>query len=229
MASTFKKVTQERNDKNHSQGGSNKASYLKNDAEFKKIFGLTKDLRVCLTRIPDNLGSGEGFDSFSKSDTYKETELIVKEEKKKQGFDKKRKAKAVKKMDHTKKRKTESVHNTAVNGGNNVTMSQLVSSILPASDVSRHNILTGHNKTREEKRTEVEHYTPENQEKGTLSSNVAFEQSHSFNKNYTEDIFPIMPPELEETIRDEKIRRLKQVLREKEAALEEMRKKMHQK
>ncbi|XP_047582615.1 ligand-dependent nuclear receptor-interacting factor 1 isoform X1 [Lutra lutra] len=232
MASTFENVTQERNDKNHSQGGSNKASYLKNDAEFKKIFGLTKDLRVCLTRIPDHLASGEGFDSFSslvKSDTYKETELIVKEEKKKQGFDKKRKAKTVKKMDHTKKRKTESVYNTAANGGTNVTNSQLVSGILPTSDVSRHNILISHNKTREEKRTEVEHYTPENQEKGTLSSNAAFEQSHSFNKNYTEDIFPMTPPELEETIRDEKIRRLKQVLREKEAALEEMRKKMHQK
>ncbi|XP_044094827.1 ligand-dependent nuclear receptor-interacting factor 1 isoform X1 [Neovison vison] len=232
MASTFEKVTQERNDKNHSQGGSSKASYLKSDAEFKKKFGLTKDLRVCLTRIPDHLASGEGFDSFSslvKSDTYKETELIVKEEKKKQGFDKKRKAKTVKKMDHTKKRKTESVYNTAANGGTNVTNSQLVSSILPTSDVSRHNVLTSRNKTREEKRTEVEHYTPENQEKGTLSSNAAFEQSHSFNKNYTEDIFPMTPPELEETIRDEKIRRLKQVLREKEAALEEMRKKMHQK
>ncbi|XP_011215686.1 ligand-dependent nuclear receptor-interacting factor 1 isoform X2 [Ailuropoda melanoleuca] len=232
MASTLEKVTQERNDKNYSQGGSNKASYLKNDAELKKIFGLTKDLRVCLTRIPDHLGSGEGFDSFSslvKSDTYQETELIVKEDKKKQGFDKKRKAKTGKKMDHTKKRKTESVYNTAVNGGTDVTSSQLVNSILPASDVSHHNILTSRNKTREEKRTEVEHYTPENQEKGTLSSNTAFEQSHSFNKSYTEDIFPMTPPELEETIRDEKIRRLKQVLREKEAALEEMRKKMHQK
>ncbi|XP_027957951.1 ligand-dependent nuclear receptor-interacting factor 1 isoform X1 [Eumetopias jubatus] len=232
MASTLEKVTQERNDKNHSKGGSNKASYVKSDAEFKKIFGLTKDLRVCLTRIPDHLGSGEGFDSFSslvKSNTYKETELIVKEEKKKQGFDKKRKAKTVKKMDHTKKRKTESVYNTAINGGTNVNNSQLVNSILPTSDVSCHNILTSRNKTREEKRTEVEHYTPENQEKGTLSSNAAFEQSHSFNKNYTEDIFPMTPPELEETIRDEKIRRLKQVLREKEAALEEMRKKMHQK
>ncbi|XP_045657488.1 ligand-dependent nuclear receptor-interacting factor 1 isoform X1 [Ursus americanus] len=232
MASTLEKVTQERNDKNYSQGGSNKASYLKNDAEFKKIFGLTKDLRVCLTRIPDHLGSGEGFDSFSslvKSDTYQETELIVKEEKKKQGFDKKRKAKTGKKMDHTKKRKTESVYNTAVNGGTDVTSSQLVNSILPTSGVSHHNVLTSRNKTREEKRTEVERCTPENQEKGTLSSNAAFEQSHSFNKSYTEDIFPMMPPELEETIRDEKIRRLKQVLREKEAALEEMRKKMHQK
>lgn len=62
-----------------------------------------------------------------------------------------------------------------------------------------------------------------------MSLNAAFEQSHSFSKNYAEDIFPMTPPELEETIRDEKIRRLKQVLREKEAALEEMRKKMHQK
>ncbi|XP_049472557.1 ligand-dependent nuclear receptor-interacting factor 1 isoform X1 [Panthera uncia] len=232
MASTLEKVPQERNDKNHSQGGSNKVSHLKNDAEFKKIFGLTKDLRVCLTRIPDHLGSGEGFDSLSrlvKTNTYKETEFIEKEEKKKQGFDKKRKAKTVKKMDHTKKRKTESAYNTALNGGTNVTNSQLVSSILPTSDVSHHNILTSCNKTREEKKTEVEHCTPENQQKGTLSLNVAFEQSHSFNKSYTEDIFPMTPPELEETIRDEKIRRLKQVLREKEAALEEMRKKMNQK
>ncbi|XP_039077585.1 ligand-dependent nuclear receptor-interacting factor 1 isoform X3 [Hyaena hyaena] len=232
MASTLEKVPQERNDKNHSQRGSNKASHVKNDAEFKKLFGLTKDLRVCLTRIPDHLGSGKGFDSFSslvKSNTYKQTEFIEKEEKKKQGFDKKRKAKIIKKMDRTKKKKTESAYNTALNGGTNVTNSQLVNSILPTSDVSHHNILTNLNKTREEKTTEVEHCTPENQEKGTLSSNAAFEQSHSFNKNFTEDIFLMAPPELEETIRDEKIRRLKQVLREKEAALEEMRKKMHQK
>ncbi|XP_004263221.2 ligand-dependent nuclear receptor-interacting factor 1 isoform X1 [Orcinus orca] len=232
MASTLEKVTQERNDKNNSQGRSNKASYLNNDAELRKIFGLTKDLSVCLTRIPHHLGSGGGFDSFSclvKSDTYKETEFIVKEEGRKQGFGKKRKAKTNKKMDHTKKRRTESVYNTTVNGGTNVTSSQLVSSILPTSNVSHHNILRGCNKTREEKRSEVEHSTHGNEEKCTLSSNTAFEQSHSFNKNYTEDIFPMTPPELEETIRDEKIRRLKQVLREKEAALEEMRMKMSQK
>lgn len=87
MASTLEKVPQERNDNSYSQRGSNKASHVKNDAEFKKIFGLTKDLRVCLTRIPDHLGSGKGFDSFSslvKSNTYKQTEFIEKEEKKKQ-------------------------------------------------------------------------------------------------------------------------------------------------
>uniref|UniRef100_A0A2K6K517 Ligand dependent nuclear receptor interacting factor 1 n=1 Tax=Rhinopithecus bieti TaxID=61621 RepID=A0A2K6K517_RHIBE len=217
MASTSDKGAPGRNDKKDSHGRSNKASHLKSDAELKKIFGLTKDLRVCLTRIPDHLTSGEGFDSFSSlvnSGTYKETEFMVKEgERKQQNFDTKRK----------------NAYNTIINGEANVTSSQPLSSILPASDVSQHNILTSHSKTRQEKRTEIEYYTYERQEKGTLNSNAAYEQSHFFNKNYTEDIFPVTPPELEETIRDEKIRRLKQVLREKEAALEEMRKKMHQK
>lgn len=156
MASTLEKVTQERNDKNSSQRRSNKVSYLKSDAELKKIFGITKDLRVCLTRIAQQLGSGEGFDSISplvKSETYKEAEFIVKEEGRKQsysklqqGIDKKRKAKTTKKMDHPKKRRTSSVNNTTINGGTNVTSSQLISSILPTSDVSNHNILTSCNK-----------------------------------------------------------------------------------
>lgn len=132
-------------------------------------------------------------------------------------------------MDHTKKRKTESAYyNTTANGGTNVTGSQL-GYILPTPDVSHHNIVTSYNKTREEKRTEIQYCAHENQEKDALRLNADFEQSHSFSKNYTEDIFPMTPPELEETIRDEKIRRLKQMLREKEAALEEMRKNMHQK
>ncbi|XP_069335098.1 ligand-dependent nuclear receptor-interacting factor 1 isoform X1 [Eulemur rufifrons] len=231
MASTLEKGTKERNRK-VLQGRNNKTSYLKSDAELKKIFGLTKDLRVCLIRIPDHFGSGEGFDSFSslvKSGTYKDTEFVVKAKEKKQSIDKKRKAKTIKKMDHTKKRKTESAYDVVINGGTNVTSSQLLNSILPASDVSQPNIHTSLSKSREEKKTEIEHYLHEKQEKGSLSSNAAHEQSHSFNKNYAEDIFPMTPPELEETIRDEKIRRLKQVLREKEAALEEMRKKMHQK
>ncbi|KAM9244167.1 ligand-dependent nuclear receptor-interacting factor 1 [Dugong dugon] len=233
MASTLKKDKKESNDMKDTQEGSNKALCLKNDAEFKKIFGLTRDLRVCLTRIPDHLDSGKSFDAFTslvKGDTYKKSELMVEKEERKQGFDKKRKAKTIKKMCYTKKRKTESTCNTAINGETNVTSSQLLSNILPASEVSQYNSLTSHKKTREEKRTEVDHCIHDNQEKGTLNSNATFEQSHSFNKNYyTEDVFPMTPPELEETIRDEKIRRLKQVLREKEAALEEIRKKMHQK
>ncbi|KAG8517604.1 Ligand-dependent nuclear receptor-interacting factor 1, partial [Galemys pyrenaicus] len=231
MASTLEKVTQERNDKKNSEGKNDKALCLKSDAELKKIFGLTKDVRVCLTRIPGHLGSGDGLESFSrlmKCDAYKATECVVKEEQRKQNFVKKRKVKTSKMtVDHTKRKKTESAHDTAVNGGTSATSSQLESSVLPASDTSHDNILTSRNKIREEKRTDIEHCSQE--EKDTLSSNATFEQSHSFNKNYTEDFFPMTPPELEETIRDEKIRRLKQALREKEEALEEMRKKMHQK
>lgn len=89
MASTLGKITPERNERKNYQERSSK-SYLKSDAEFKKIFGLTKDLRVCLTRIPVHLGSGKSFESFSslvKSDTYKETKFTVKEGERKQVID----------------------------------------------------------------------------------------------------------------------------------------------
>ncbi|KAJ7419255.1 ligand-dependent nuclear receptor-interacting factor 1 isoform X3 [Pitangus sulphuratus] len=46
--------------------------------------------------------------------------------------------------------------------------------------------------------------------------------------SFRDDAFPAAPPDLDETIRDEKIRRLKQLLREREAALEEMRREMQQ-
>ncbi|NWV63593.1 LRIF1 factor, partial [Malurus elegans] len=41
--------------------------------------------------------------------------------------------------------------------------------------------------------------------------------------SFRDDAFPVAPPDLDETVRDEKIRRLKQLLREREAALEAMR------
>lgn len=134
-------------------------------------------------------------------------------------------------MHYTKKRKIENADDPVMNvmNGTDAASSQLLSSILPTSDISQHDIVTSHNTTREDKRTEAEHCSHDKQEKGTLSSSTSFEESTYFNKNFTEDIFPVTPPELEETIRDEKIRRLKQILREKEAALEELRKKMHQK
>ncbi|XP_029331226.1 ligand-dependent nuclear receptor-interacting factor 1 isoform X2 [Mus caroli] len=236
MASIVKKEIQEKgNNKKYSQGSHTniKASCLKNDAEFKKLFGLTKDLRVCLTRIPDHLGSGKSFNSFNslvKSSSYKDANFVVKKEEKNQSFSKKRKVESMK-MGNTKKIKIENADDTVMNimNGTDVASSQLLSSILPTSDISQHNIVTSHSTTREDKRTEAEHCSHEKQEKGTLSSSTSFEQSTFLNKNFMEDIFPVTPPELEETIRDEKIRRLKQILREKEAALEELRKKMYQK
>lgn len=44
----------------------------------------------------------------------------------------------------------------------------------------------------------------------------------------SDDALPLTPPDLDETIRDEKIKRLKQLLRQREAALEEVRRKMQQ-
>ncbi|XP_064030036.1 ligand-dependent nuclear receptor-interacting factor 1 isoform X2 [Pogoniulus pusillus] len=46
--------------------------------------------------------------------------------------------------------------------------------------------------------------------------------------SFRDDAFPWTPPDVDETIRDEKIKRLKQLLREREAALEEVRRKMQQ-
>uniref|UniRef100_A0A8C6J1Q5 Uncharacterized protein n=1 Tax=Melopsittacus undulatus TaxID=13146 RepID=A0A8C6J1Q5_MELUD len=46
--------------------------------------------------------------------------------------------------------------------------------------------------------------------------------------SFRNDAFPLTPPDLDETIQDERIERLKQQLREREAALEEMRRKMQQ-
>ncbi|KAM5257015.1 ligand-dependent nuclear receptor-interacting factor 1 isoform 2-T2 [Ctenodactylus gundi] len=235
MASTLKTGTRESKDKKDPQRSSNKASYLKSDAEFKKLFGLTKDLKVCLTRIPDHLGSGKSFDCFNslvKNSSYKERGFMVKQEERKQVIiDFSKRKKTIKKMNHTKKRKTESVlnRNKVTNGEANVTSSQPLNSVIQTSDIPQYNTLPGRSKTREEIRSNSDHYPLGKQEKEALSSHVDFEQSHFFSKNYTEDIFPVTPPELEETIRDEKIRRLKQMLKEKEAALEEMRKKMHQK
>lgn len=87
MASVLENHTQESKDVKESEESTNKALYLKSDTEFRKIFGLTKDVRVCLTRIPDHLDCGKGFDYLSSlvtDGTYRKTEFVVKEEKNKQ-------------------------------------------------------------------------------------------------------------------------------------------------
>ncbi|NXR97445.1 LRIF1 factor, partial [Oxylabes madagascariensis] len=57
-----------------------------------------------------------------------------------------------------------------------------------------------------------------------ISVLVTYEEDTSILEgSFRDDAFPVAPPDLDETIRDEKIKRLKQLLREREAALEEMR------
>lgn len=57
---------------------------------------------------------------------------------------------------------------------------------------------------------------------------TAEEDTSVLEGSFRDDAFPVAPPDLDETIRDEKIKRLKQLLREREAALEEMRREMQQ-
>ncbi|XP_063274258.1 ligand-dependent nuclear receptor-interacting factor 1 isoform X1 [Prinia subflava] len=62
-----------------------------------------------------------------------------------------------------------------------------------------------------------------------ISVSVTSEEDPSILEgSFRDDAFPVAPPDLDETIRDEKIKRLKQLLREREAALEEMRREMQQ-
>lgn len=46
--------------------------------------------------------------------------------------------------------------------------------------------------------------------------------------SFRDDAFPMAPPDLEETIREERIKRLKQTLRQQNAALEELRRERQQ-
>ncbi|XP_063000325.1 ligand-dependent nuclear receptor-interacting factor 1 [Elgaria multicarinata webbii] len=69
-----------------------------------------------------------------------------------------------------------------------------------------------------------------NEENNTLTPTSPCCENETFfsEDSFREDIFPFSPPDLEETIKDEKITRLKFLLREREAELEEIRKKMQQ-
>nr|XP_060628467.1 ligand-dependent nuclear receptor-interacting factor 1 isoform X1 [Anolis sagrei ordinatus] len=68
------------------------------------------------------------------------------------------------------------------------------------------------------------------EEISTLSSASDYCENEPFHSeaSFKEDIFPFSPPDLEDTIGDEKIKRLKRLLREQEAALEEISKNMQQ-
>ncbi|XP_041345465.1 ligand-dependent nuclear receptor-interacting factor 1 isoform X1 [Pyrgilauda ruficollis] len=56
-----------------------------------------------------------------------------------------------------------------------------------------------------------------------ISVLVSEEDTSILEGSFRDDAFPVAPPDLDETIRDEKIKRLKQALRQQNAALEELR------
>uniref|UniRef100_A0A7N4PXA1 Ligand dependent nuclear receptor interacting factor 1 n=1 Tax=Sarcophilus harrisii TaxID=9305 RepID=A0A7N4PXA1_SARHA len=221
---------------------SQRESCPKEYAELRKNFGITKDLRVRLTRIPlFDSTSLYSPTSLTNNISSKESKIIVdltseKEEESQeltvqQDLDKKRKAKTVMKVDSTKKKKSGNDVNSSMDTGTDHTIPQVLNSTLPNSALlPQSNNLTGCMKSHQENSPELELHAPGGLDRGTRSpASVSFEQDPPDSQDcYIDESFPTTLPELDETIRDEKIKRLKQLLKEREAALEEIRKKMQQ-
>ncbi|XP_043859733.1 ligand-dependent nuclear receptor-interacting factor 1 isoform X2 [Dromiciops gliroides] len=226
----------------HTQSRSQKESCRREYAELRKNFGITKDLRVRLTRVPlFDSTSLYSPSSLTNSISSKESNIIVdltsgKEEESQeltlqQDLDKKRKAKTVMKMDSTKKKKSGNDVSPSMETGTDHTSPQILNNISPDSVLSpQSNNLIGCTKSNEENAPELELHAQDCLDRGIDSpASVSFEQEPPESQDcYIDESFPTTLPELDETIRDEKIKRLKQLLKEREAALEEIRKKMQQ-
>ncbi|XP_036623280.1 ligand-dependent nuclear receptor-interacting factor 1 [Trichosurus vulpecula] len=228
----------------HTQSRSQKESCRREYAELRKNFGITKDLRVRLTRIPlfdsTSLCSPSNLTSSIAS---KESKIIVdltsgKDEESQeptlhQDVDKKRKAKTVMKIDCTKKKKCGNDVTPSMDTGTDCTSPQILNSISSDSALlpqSHNNNIIDCTNSSEENSPQLELYARDGLGRGVDSpASVSSEQEPLDSQDcYIDDSFSTTLPELDETIRDEKIKRLKQLLKEREAALEEIRKKMQQ-
>ncbi|NXG14567.1 LRIF1 factor, partial [Grallaria varia] len=214
------------------------------DLELRKKFGLFKEERVCLRRIPlveDTWMNPEerscSSDSLErKSDSCSSFSLdveignhlleCVKEEKipvdLEEDFTRKRKTKSCSGSDGEKRRRTSprSTSSPSVEPTH-----ALPGAVSPPPASPEPGIPTGSSGSSQG--TGWEPDTPPECREGPglgVPLLVAPGGDPSLPEgSFRDDAFPAAPPDLDETIRDEKIRRLKQLLREREAALEEMR------
>ncbi|XP_009703147.1 PREDICTED: ligand-dependent nuclear receptor-interacting factor 1 [Cariama cristata] len=219
--------------------------------ELRKKFGLSKEERVYLKRIPlrtsyekteervcssNNLKTKNDSCSSSSLDVeinqhqecVKEEKIIVDLE---EDLTKKRKIKSSSVSDSGKRRKTSVKSATSPSSENTSSSSSVLDRsvspppVLPQQSISTDFVIPSLGKDSEQ--------DPYSQYGDITDSNtpviVSCEGDTSvLEGSFRNDTFPSAPPDLDETIRDEKIKRLKQLLREREAALEEMRRKMQQ-
>lgn len=220
--------------------------------ELRKKFGLFKEERVYLNRIPfgtppagseASVCSRNNFkknnDSWSASpqemaipakqqDHGEEEKIIVDLE---QDLTKKRKAKLPLMPENGKRRKM--MVKSAINPSleNNSTSSVIHNKRISSTPVlSQQKNSTSSIGSSLGRNSEQDPCVQDNQVQDTCcSALVSSEDDVSTSESsFRDDAFPLTPPDLDETIRDEKIKRLKRLLRERAAALEEMRKKMQQ-
>ncbi|NXI73869.1 LRIF1 factor, partial [Anseranas semipalmata] len=217
--------------------------------ELRKKFGLSKEERVYLKRIPFitycEKPDERAFSSNSlkrKNDSCSSSSLdvtitnqhqeCVKEEKiivdLEEDLSKKRKIKSSSLSDSGKRRKT-SVKSTASSSSEDTGPSSIIlnRSVSPPPVLLQQSISTDFVISSVGRDSEQE---PCSQNSDVIDSNIPVlvsceDHTSVFEGSFRDDAFPLTPPDLDETIRDEKIKRLKQLLREREAALEEMRRK----
>ncbi|NXR59582.1 LRIF1 factor, partial [Rhadina sibilatrix] len=215
--------------------------------ELRKKFGLFKEERVYLTRIPlrafcenpeKRVCSSDSWerksDSCSSSsldvevmshhqESVKEEKVIVDLE---EDLTRKRKMKSSPLSDSGKRRRTSIKSATSPSlETTSSSSSALNRSVSPAPASPQPGVLTGCVGVSQGKDSEQNTFPQcSDTTHPGISVLVTSEEGTSILEgSFRDDTFPVAPPDLDETIRDEKIKRLKQLLREREAALEEMR------
>ncbi|XP_071434953.1 ligand-dependent nuclear receptor-interacting factor 1 isoform X2 [Pithys albifrons albifrons] len=219
------------------------------DLELRKKFGLFKEERICLRRIPvtenswenpegrswasDSLEMKSGSCSSSSLDVgmrshpqegVKEEKIVVGLE---EDFTRKRRAKSSPLSDSEKRRRTSPRPSPAPGWD---PTEALPGDIPPAPASPESDMATGPCEAPRGGHCEPG-TPPEGRESPGLECPVLVSPTGPPclpEGSFRDDAFPAAPPELDETIREEKIWRLKQLLRQREAALEEMRKEMQQ-
>nr|XP_020638192.1 ligand-dependent nuclear receptor-interacting factor 1 [Pogona vitticeps] len=201
--------------------------------ELRRKFGLFKEERVYLRRIPVSLSLPSSEESVCSrsvqaNDTcdlcrtvpvtygFREEEKIVKEQ---EELNIKRRIKTSPVLEHAKRKKTlntdsesyTEVDNQSSTCGQAGSEQESPTCLLQLSE----SLDPGSNPC-----------TPTNEEDMLNPDSHCSDKEPSLS-SFTEDGFPFSPPDVEETIRDEKITKLKLLLREREVALEEFRKKTH--
>ncbi|NXT79010.1 LRIF1 factor, partial [Zapornia atra] len=212
--------------------------------ELRKKFGLSKEERVYLKRIPLRTSSEKPEERVCSSDSLKrktdscdslldveitnqhqdcvkEAKIIVDLE---GDLTKKRKIKPSLPSDSGKRRKTSVKSATGSSSGNTSSSSGVLRSVSPPPVLPQQNTCTDLVTSSLAGETEQDPYSQYSDvTEPSIPVIVSCEDDHSLEGSFRDDAFPLTPPDLDETIRDEKIKRLKQLLREREAALEELR------
>ncbi|NXA15903.1 LRIF1 factor, partial [Sapayoa aenigma] len=203
--------------------------------ELRKKFGLVKEERVNLRRIPliqDPKEDPEETDRSSGSSSSLDVEITNRQECGKEekvfvdveeDLTRKRKIKSSPLSDSGKRRRTLAKPATSP-GLEASSSSALPRNVSPPPASPEPSIPTGSSGSSQRRDSEPDTPPQSNSwDSGLPVLGTLGEDPSLLEGSFRDDAFPAAPPDLDETIRDEKIRRLKQLLREREAALEQLR------